>query len=96
MENWKAKALKAAEMAFSKMSPCEMDVEGVDGFTDRMIDTLEVVEKEEYVNLLEKALLEILDGTSAGEIQALTGIKFERCVEFVSLIPIIEEHRKVS
>lgn len=53
------------------------------------------MDPKEYLNLLEKALLDILDGTSAGEIQALTGLNFERCVELVGLIPIIEEQRKI-
>lgn len=48
--DWKQKALKAAEMAFNLMSPWEMDMEGVEGFIDRMIDTLEIVDKEEQSN----------------------------------------------
>lgn len=49
---------------------------------------------EKYLDLLEDALLDILDGTSAGDLQSMTGIKFERAVEIVSLFGIITEKRK--
>jgi len=52
------------------------------------------MDPKEYLNLLEKALLDVLDGTKAGDIQSITGLKFERCIEIVGLLPIIEEQRK--
>ena len=54
------------------------------------------MDPKEYLNLLEKALLDILDGTSAGDIQSITGMKLERSIEIVNLIPIIEEQRKLK
>ena len=49
-----------------------------------------------YLNLLEKALLDILDGTSPNYLQLFTGLNFKRCMEIVNIIPIITEQRKTN
>jgi len=50
--------------------------------------------RETYIDILENALLDILDGTTVGDLQSMIGMKFERAVEITSLFQIITEKRK--
>lgn len=61
-------------------------------FNIRIFDEIKI--DDDYIEIVEKAFIDLMDGTDPGDIQSMTGLQMDRVDEIFAVYKIVLEKRK--